>query len=71
MHEKTTKPGEDAPAAAQADELESARALLAAHQQARLDACSREIQAVLARYGMRLDISQPQIVLTPAENSSS
>jgi hypothetical protein len=57
-------PGHDQPT--QPDPLAEARQLLAEHEQARMRACAAEIEKVLARYGMRLDITPAQIVLTPA-----
>lgn len=57
----------DEPAAPTLEEqLAQARALLAAEEQRRMQACAEEIQAVLTRYGMCLDVTQPQISLVPA-----
>jgi hypothetical protein len=47
------------------EQLAEARRLVAEHEQARLQACSDEIQAVLDRYGMRLTAAPVQITLTP------
>jgi len=72
------KPAEGAPsatpAAAQAavgeetrsDPIAEARALLAQHQQERMQACAAELQAVLDRYGMRLEATPAHVTLTPA-----
>lgn len=57
---------EGAPSASGADlsEIEAARALLVEESQRLLEACSAEIEAVLAKYGMRLKVDH-QIVLAP------
>lgn len=47
------------------DPLADARRVLAEHEQARVQACASEIEAVLAKYGMSLDVTQPQITLVP------
>jgi hypothetical protein len=47
------------------DPLADARQLLADHQAAQAAACQAEIQAILDRYGMRLEISTPQIAIVP------
>ncbi len=49
----------------QADPLAEARRLLAEDAEARMCACSEEIRAVLAKYGMRLEVAQPQISIVP------
>lgn len=51
---------------AAADQLTAARRLLAEDQQQRAEACNAEIEEVLARHGMRLQITQPQITIVPA-----
>lgn len=51
--------------ARQEDQLAEARRLLAEDQQRRAEACNAEIEAVLAKHGMRLQISQPQISIIP------
>ena len=51
----------------QVDPVAHARQLLAEHQTAQAAACQAEIQAVLDRYGMRLEISTPQIAIVPAQ----
>lgn len=50
-------------AAASQISLDDARRVLQAEQDAKLRACSAEIQAVLTRYGMRLDVTPAEIVL--------
>jgi MarR-like DNA-binding transcriptional regulator SgrR of sgrS sRNA len=50
----------------QPDPLSEARRLLAEEEQARRQACAEEIHQVLAKYGFRLQITEPQIVLIPA-----
>jgi hypothetical protein len=47
------------------DPLDDARRLLAEDQQRRLEACQAEIEQVLAKHGMRLQITQPQISIVP------
>lgn len=49
----------------QPDPLTEARRLLAEDAEERMRACSEEIQAVLAKYGCRLDVTQPQISIVP------
>lgn len=51
--------------ATETSDLETARALIAEEEQHRMQACAAEIQQVLAKYGMRMDVTQPQIVLAP------
>lgn len=48
------------------DPVAHARQLLAEHQAAQAAACQAEIQAILDRYGMRLEISTPQVAIVPA-----
>lgn len=50
--------------AATASSVAEARRVLAEDTQARMQACAEEIQAVLAKHGMTLDVTPPQIVLT-------
>jgi hypothetical protein len=50
---------------AKPDPLDAARQLLAEDQQRRLDACHAEIQEVLAKHGMRLQITQPVVGIVP------
>lgn len=52
--------------ARQEDPLIEARRLLAEDQQQRAEACAAEIETALAKHGMRLQISQPQISIVPA-----
>lgn len=47
------------------DPLNEARRLIAEHEQQRMQACAAEIEQVLAKYGMRLDVAQPQIAIVP------
>lgn len=51
--------------ARKADDLAAARRLLAEHEQQQTEACLAEIEAVLARYGRKLQVSQPQITIVP------
>lgn len=51
--------------AGEAPELEAARALLAQEEQHRMETCAAEIQAVLERHGMRMEVTPAQIVLAP------
>ncbi len=46
-------------------QIAEARRLLAAHEQQQTQACLNEIEQVLARYGRKLQISQPQISIVP------
>ena len=48
-----------------ADPLDDARRLIAEHEQQRMQACAAEIEQVLARYGMRLDVTPAHISLVP------
>jgi hypothetical protein len=45
--------------------LDAARALLAEEERARMMACSAEIQDILDKYGLSLEVSAPQITLVP------
>lgn len=66
MHTRTPDLAEGAPSAsAHEDPLAAAQALLAEHEQQRMQACSEELQAVLAKHGMRLDVTPPQIAIVP------
>ncbi|MFK0151213.1 hypothetical protein ACIQVK_03910 [Streptomyces sp. NPDC090493] len=47
------------------DPVAEARRLVAEDQAARMRACAEEIQAVLAKYGMQLDVTPPQISIVP------
>ena len=51
--------------ARQEEQLAEARRLLADEVEARASACQAEIQAVLDRYGMRLQISAPAVSIVP------
>jgi hypothetical protein len=60
-----TEGPEEPEATSEPSALDAARALLAENDRIRMEACADEIRQVLAKYGMRLDIPPPQIVLTP------
>lgn len=47
------------------DPLAEARQLLAEDQAARMRACADEIEQVLAKHGMRLEATPPQISIVP------
>lgn len=66
MHptEEGTQPT-SAAAPGQSD-VDAARALLAQEEQARMQACAAEIQEVLAKYGLALEVPPPKIALVPA-----
>lgn len=49
-----------------ADPLADARALLAADEQARMQACAAELEQVLAKHGMRLEVTPAQINIVPS-----
>lgn len=67
MHSDHTEEGLQTPVAAPAQsDLDAARALLAEEEKARMQACTTEIQEVLAKYGMTLEVPPPQIALVPA-----
>ena len=68
MNSPPTK--DDAPqdsAGAERSDLDAARALLAEDEQARMKACAAEIQEVLTKYGMSLEVTPSQIALVPQE----
>ncbi|MFF3891793.1 hypothetical protein ACFYY3_01035 [Streptomyces sp. NPDC001812] len=48
------------------DPLAEARRLIAEHEQARIQACAAEIEQVLTKYGMLLDVTPAQISIRPA-----
>ncbi|GAA2929947.1 hypothetical protein [Streptomyces enissocaesilis] len=48
------------------DPVAEARRLIALDEQARMQACAAEIEQVLARHGMRLDVTPAQISIAPA-----
>lgn len=48
-----------------ANPVDEARRIVAEHEQQQTEACLAEIEAVLARYGRKLQISQPQITIVP------
>lgn len=47
------------------DRLDEARRTIAEHEQQQTEACLAEIEQVLARYGRKLQITQPQISIVP------
>jgi hypothetical protein len=59
-HEPELTGGGEAP-----DPIAAARALLAEDQRVRLEQCAAELQAVLDRYGMRLDVTPARVHLVP------
>ncbi|MEU8469610.1 hypothetical protein AB0F30_17080 [Streptomyces sp. NPDC029006] len=67
MHSHHTTEG--APSASVAEpeqaDVEAARAVLAQEEQRRIQACAAELQEVLTRYGMTLEVAPAQIVLAP------
>lgn len=67
MHSHHTDEGAPTASATQpaSGDVEAARALLAEEEQQRMQACAAEIQEVLAKYGMQIQVSEPQIVLAP------
>lgn len=66
MRNHDTALPEEAPAPdAQDSPLDEARRLLAEDAQQRMLACAAEIEQVLARHGMRLEVTTPQISIVP------
>ena len=49
------------------DPLQEAQELLKQAHQKKVNECAKEIEAVLNKYGLKLDITKPQIVLIPKE----
>jgi hypothetical protein len=47
------------------DPLADARLLLAEHERQQDEACRTEIEQVLAKYGRKLVVTQPQITIVP------
>ena len=47
------------------DPLDEARSLLAEHERQQDEACRAELEAVLAKYGRKLVVTQPQITIVP------
>ncbi|GGM04860.1 hypothetical protein GCM10010099_21220 [Streptomyces cinereus] len=47
------------------DQLAAARKLIDEHDQQQTEACLAEIEQVLAKYGRRFQITQPQITIVP------
>jgi hypothetical protein len=47
------------------DPVAEARRLVAEHEKQQTEECLAEIEQVLARYGRKLQISQPQITIVP------
>jgi hypothetical protein len=52
-------------AQAAAENLAEARRQIAEHEQQQTEACLAEVEAVLAKYGRKLVITQPQITIAP------
>lgn len=50
-----------------ANELEEARKLLKGEYQSRIAACSKEIAEVLKKHNCVLNVTQPQITITPSD----
>ena len=48
------------------DRLDEARRTIAEHEQQQTEACLAEIEQVLAKYGRKLVVTQPQITIVPA-----
>ncbi|MGW2895846.1 hypothetical protein ACWDAO_14795 [Streptomyces sp. NPDC001212] len=46
--------------------MAEARRLVAEDEQQRMQACAAEVEQVLAKYGMRLDVTPAQITLVPS-----
>lgn len=65
MHSPNPEQSTEGAAAASEDPIAAAKALLEQEQQARTQACAAELQAVLARHGMTLEVTPAQIVLAP------
>lgn len=65
MHSNHTDEGGPTASAPERDDVEAARELLAKDLQERMEACNAEIHEVLDKYGMKLDITKPEIVLLP------
>ncbi|MEU0200917.1 MULTISPECIES: hypothetical protein [unclassified Streptomyces] len=47
------------------EKLDEARSLLAEHERQQDEACRAEIEQVLAKYGRKLVVTQPQITIVP------
>lgn len=62
MSEQVVEASQDAPTQ---EELQAAHAVLARGQAAQMEACMREINEVLERYGMDLHVPSPQVMLIP------
>lgn len=68
MHAHGHQDVEGAPSASTAqDPLAEARRLLDEDEAARMQACAEDIQAVLAKHGMRLEVAPSQISIVPAQ----
>lgn len=65
MHSSHTDEGA-ASASAPEDPIATARRVIAEDERARVEACAAEIEQVLARHGMRLEVSPAHIVISPA-----
>lgn len=59
----------DTPATgAPVDPVAEAQRVIAEFEQSQMQACAREIEAVLTKYGMRLEVSPAQITLVPSKD---
>lgn len=57
----TELPGAPSASAVTDEQLANARRLIAENEQDRMQACAAEIEQVLAKHGMHLQVTQPQI----------
>lgn len=60
-------PAPSTPVADPVDPVAAAQRVIAEFEQAQAQACATELEAVLTRYGMRLEVSPAQITLVPAD----
>jgi hypothetical protein len=58
----TSPPGEEE---AKVDPVHEARRIVAEDEQRKTEACRAEIEQVLAKYGRKLVVTQPQITIVP------
>ena len=47
------------------DKIKEAEAVLAEANKAKAEECAKELEALLDKYGMTLQVSQPQFMLVP------
>jgi hypothetical protein len=71
MHVQNPEVPDEGVSGGTADALASARALLAQDQSNRLEACAAELQEVLRRHGMRLDVIPARIALVEDKDAAS